>query len=213
MTKPVPDNPPSLAHWRRSITEMYTNVRLSKDPISGWHKLLAARNHLFKVHAQSPLPPEIRGSFDQLQYYPYETSFRVIGNVDNAVKQEEFVIELADDGLLRLMRIAAVHFELAGQSAQLNLYWVQGYGGGLFLPFKDQTNRKETFGGGRYLYDTIKGVDLGVNESEILLDFNFAYNPSCAYDVRWVCPLAPQENDLNLAVLAGEKRFLASNGD
>jgi uncharacterized protein (DUF1684 family) len=90
---------------------------------------------------------------------------------------------------------------------------VQGYGGGLFLPFKDQTNRTETFGGGRYLYDTIKGADLGANEQEMLLDFNFAYNPSCAYNTQWVCPLAPQENTLNCAVIAGEKRFTLGDDD
>ena len=129
------------------------------------------------------------------------------------MKQEEITIELADDGPLHLRRVAAVHFELSGQSAQLSLFWVQGYGGGLFLPFTDRTKRTETFGGGRYLYDTIKGVDLGVDEHEILLDFNFAYNPSCAYNDRWVCPLAPQENDLNLTILAGEKRFMGSNGE
>jgi hypothetical protein len=128
------------------------------------------------------------------------------------VKQEEITIELAED-LLCLTPVAAVYFKLSGQSAQLSLFWVQGYGGGLFLPFTDRTNRTETFSGGRYLYDTIKGADLGVYEHEILLDFNFAYNPSCAYNTRWVCPLAPQENDLNLAVPAGEKRFLAGNGD
>ncbi len=129
------------------------------------------------------------------------------------MKQEEITIELARNDPLHLMRVAAVHFELSGQSAQLSLFWVKGYGGGLFLPFTDRTNRIETFGGGRYLYDTIKGADLGVNEHEILMDFNFAYNPSCAYDARWVCPLAPQENDLNFTIPAGEKRFMAGNGE
>jgi uncharacterized protein (DUF1684 family) len=192
---------------------MYAQVRQSKEPITGWQGFFATRNHLFKNHAQSPLTAEQRCSFNQLLYYPYDSSLRVIGKVDYRVTQGVITIELAGNGLLHLRRIAAVHFELSGQSAQLSLFWVQGYGGGLFLPFTDQTNRTETFGGGRYLYDTIKGVDLGVDEHEILLDFNFAYNPSCAYNDRWVCPLAPQENDLNLAILAGEKRFMGSNGE
>jgi uncharacterized protein (DUF1684 family) len=90
---------------------------------------------------------------------------------------------------------------------------VQGYGGGLFLPFRDQTSRAQTFGGGRYLYDTIKGADLGAGDQEIPLDFNFAYNPSCAYNAQWVCPLAPQENNLNMPITAGEKRFTSGGSD
>ena len=62
-----------------------------------------------------------------------------------------------------------------------------------------------TYGGGRYLYDTIKGADLGVDETSIVLDFNYAYHPSCAYDERWSCPLAPAENRLDFAVEAGER--------
>ena len=89
--------------------------------------------------------------------------------------------------------------------ASLSLFWIQGYGGGLFLPFADSTNRATTYGGGRYLYDTIKGADLGSVNAELILDFNFAYNPSCAYSPRWMCPLAPQENRLAIPVLAGEQ--------
>ena len=65
---------------------------------------------------------------------------------------------------------------------------------GVFLPFLDETNRSETYGGGRYLLDTIKGADLGREGERLVIDFNYAYNPSCAYNSRWQCPLAPQEN-------------------
>ncbi|MDH5246403.1 MAG: DUF1684 domain-containing protein, partial [Betaproteobacteria bacterium] len=74
-----------------------------------------------------------------------------------------------------------------------------------WLPFSDATGGSETYGGGRYLYDTIKGADLGIDGSAIVLDFNFAYNPSCAYDARWSCPLSPSENRLPYAVPAGER--------
>ena len=90
----------------------------------------------------------------------------------------------------------------------LTLFWIEGYGGGLFLPFGDRTNGTDTYGGGRYLYDTIKGADLGgegADAGRIVLDFNFAYNPSCAYSPRWVCPLAPPENRLPFRVSAGER--------
>jgi hypothetical protein len=206
------DNALTLAHWRRATGEMYALVRQAKDPAKAWQRFVVRRNQMFKEHSQSPLTAGQRAAFQQLSYYPYDPAFRVIGTLDYTVERLELAIEEVDDGLLRLKRVATVHFELLGQAAQLSLFWVKGYGGGLFLPFKDRSNQTETFGGGRYLYDTIKGADLGANKHEILLDFNFAYNPSCAYNARWVCPLAPPENMLNMAVTAGEKRFTAVQG-
>lgn len=203
----------ALGHWRRATAEMYAAVRQAADPALAHQQFVATRNHLFKNHAQSPLTAVQRASFRQLSYFPYDPAFKVQGYIDDRVEPAEFTTELTADGFFRLKRVVAIHFELLGQAAQLSLFWVQGYGGGLFLPFKDQTNRTETFGGGRYLYDTIKGADLGANEQEILLDFNFAYNPSCAYNAQWVCPLAPRENILNRAIIAGEKRFALGDGD
>jgi uncharacterized protein (DUF1684 family) len=212
MTEAVRENLLALAGWRRAMAEMYALVRQSKDPLLAWQRLIGERNHLFKNHAQSPLRSDQRAPFRQLTYFAYEPALRVIGYLDYAVEAVELAIDLAEDGLLRLRRIAAIHFDMPGQAAELSLFWVQGYGGGLFLPFKDKTNQTETFSGGRYLYDTIKGADLGAGKDEIVLDFNFAYNPSCAYDARWVCPLAPQENSLGMAVTAGEKRFIIDHG-
>ena len=123
------------------------------------------------------------------------------------VERVSYPVELPADGLLCYTRVAQVRFVYADQPAQLSLFWMEGYGGGLFLPFLDETNTNETYGGGRYLYDTIKGADLGTNGSTLVLDFNFAYNPSCAYDDRWTCPLAPRENRLSFPVQAGEKSF------
>jgi uncharacterized protein (DUF1684 family) len=82
---------------------------------------------------------------------------------------------------------------------------MDGYAGGLFLSFRDATSGKETYGAGRYLFDTAKGADLGGEGGRLVLDFNFAYNPSCSYDPRWACPLAPPENRLPVAVRAGER--------
>ena len=90
--------------------------------------------------------------------------------------------------------------------AELTLYWLLGYGGGVFLPFADATSGQETYGAGRYLLDTIKGADLGSTlDGLTILDFNFAYNPSCAYSPRYVCPLAPEANRLPKPVRAGER--------
>jgi uncharacterized protein (DUF1684 family) len=95
---------------------------------------------------------------------------------------------------------------------ELTIYWLGGYGGGLFLPFGDATNGTTTYGGGRYLLDSIKGADLGqVEDGRMILDFNFAYNPSCAYSPRWSCPLAPARNKLPGGVMAGEKHPTAND--
>ena len=123
--------------------------------------------------------------------------------------RREFEIDLAATACLRCARIGRRPIRAAtGPTRSLALYWLEGYGGGVWLPFLDATSGAETYGGGRYLYDTIKGADLGVGESSIVLDFNFAYNPSCAYDERWSCPLSPPENRLPFAVNGGRKNAL-----
>ena len=102
-------------------------------------------------------------------------------------------------------RFARARFELAGEARSLDLHWLEGYGGGVFLSFADATSGRETYGACRYLLDTVKGADLGSLDGRLVLDFNFAYNPSCSYDPRWVCPLAPPENRLPVPVYAGER--------
>ena len=86
----------------------------------------------------------------------------------------------------------------------LELYWLDAYGGGVFLPFRDETSGRETYGPGRYLLDTVKGADLGGSGDRLVLDFNFAFNPSCAWDAAWACPLAPPANRLPLRIEGGE---------
>ena len=94
--------------------------------------------------------------------------------------------------------------EIAGH--ELTLLWLTTYGGGLFLPFRDATNGADTYGGGRYALDTVKGADLGrTGDGRLVVDLNFAYHPSCASDPRWTCPLAPPSNTLTVPVTAGEK--------
>src|SRR5204862_506924 len=88
------------------------------------------------------------------------------------------------------------HLPLIGAARALELYWLVGYGGGVFCPFADATSSGSTYGGGRYLLDTVKGADLGGDDRQLVLDFNFAYNPSCSYDPRWVCLLTPPANRL-----------------
>jgi hypothetical protein len=147
----------------------------------------------------------------QLEYFPHDPKWRLIGRVEQEVDQRTVEINLGADGLICLTRVGRVLFSTATYKGELCVYWIEGYGGGLFIPFRDATNGKSTYGGGRYLYDTIKGADLGFKTDRIVMDFNYAYNPSCAYDDRWVCPLAPQENWLILAVEAGEKVYNPSS--
>ena len=116
-------------------------------------------------------------------------------------------VEIGSSGetTVRFTRVARVRFALGGGEHELDLFWLEGYGGGLYLPFADATSGSESFGAGRYLLDTVKGADLGMEGDRLVLDFNLAYNPSCAYDPRWLCPLAPPANRLSVAVRAGER--------
>jgi uncharacterized protein len=109
----------------------------------------------------------------------------------------------------RFRQFGTARFELAEDGIELPLYWVEGYGGGVFLPFADRTSGATTYGAGRYLIDTVKGADLGSVEARLVLDFNFAYNPSCAYNPAWTCPLAPPANRMAVPVRAGERVFAA----
>ncbi len=200
----------ALADWRRRVAEVYTatrNAPAAEQP-AAWHAFQMARDNLFKSHPQSPLNDTERAAFTALDYYPYDPDWRVIGKLNTDVVPETLSMWLLSDGEFRYTRVACIDFTVKGIRASLSLFWVEGYGGGIFLPFKDTTNSQTTFGGGRYLYDTIKGADLGVHTTSIVLDFNYAYNPSCAYNSDWVCPLSPPENRLPFGVTAGEKIFV-----
>jgi len=196
-----------LADWRREVTAMFGRLRDEKDPQLAWRDFRRTRDTLLKQHPQSPLNKGQRESFKNLEYFPYSSNLRLVGMVRPVPEPKTYSIELPAEGVLRFSQIATIHFDLAGKSSQLILYWIEGYGGGLFLPFRDATNGADTFGGGRYLYDSIKGADLGAGSETILLEFNFAYNPSCAYNDRWVCPLAPPDNWLPKPINAGERTF------
>jgi uncharacterized protein (DUF1684 family) len=210
----TPGDPFSLAHWRRSVAKMYATLRrapAAEQPRT-WEAFRTARNELFKTHPQTPLIPRQRAQFSGLAYYAYDPAWRTTGTLDRNVERETLAVELPAEGSFHYTRVAWVRFRVQEHEAALSLFWIEGYGGGLFLPFRDASNSHGTYGGGRYLYDTIKGADLGAGSGEsgasrLVLDFNYAYNPSCAYNEQWVCPLAPPENWLPFPVHAGEKAF------
>jgi uncharacterized protein (DUF1684 family) len=202
----APASPFNLAGWRRIVATQYAAVREAKvAPALRAAHFREAREELFRRHAESPIAPDRRAAWRGLTWYDYDPAWRVVGTIEPAATRTSFEISLAADGMLRCTRVGQVHFSFGGNTAALAVYWLEGYGGGLWLPFADATNGTQTYGGGRYLYDTIKGADLGVTDREMVLDFNYAYNPSCAYDERWSCPLSPAENRLPFAVHAGER--------
>jgi uncharacterized protein (DUF1684 family) len=196
-----------LLDYRRRVTELYRLIRESDDPASAWRLFRQTRDDLFRTHPQSPLDASHRATFTGLSYYDFDPAYRTVAAVNTTVEPIVLEYDLGEDGLVRCTRFGTVSFTFPKGTGTLSLFWINGYGGGVFVPFGDTTNRQTTYGAGRYLFDTIKGADLGASLTEMVLDFNFAYNPSCAYNPRWVCPLAPPENRLPFAVPAGEMTF------
>jgi len=194
----------SLLDWRRRIADLYARVRSDPDHQGAWRAWRSVRDELFAQHLQSPLDPARRAGFSGLAYFDYDPSARVLASVELS---EPVVVDipLSQDAAYRFTRFGRAAFELQGQPCSLGVHWLEGYGGGLFVSFTDETSGDATYGAGRYLLDTVKGADLGREGDGLVLDFNFAYHPSCAYDPRWACPLAPAENRLTLAIRAGER--------
>jgi uncharacterized protein (DUF1684 family) len=197
-----------LADYRRHVAQMYADVRkVPGSPEVVWKRFRQERENLFRNHPQSALDPDQKKRFGGLPYFSYNPDLRLHVQVDSNVASDIVEVQLQEDGITQLKRFGKVNFELEGQRLELSLFWVLGYGGGIFLPVRDASAPQETYGGGRYLLDTIKGADLGLDEGLLVLDFNYAYNPSCAYNPRWHCPLAPRENWLPVALRAGELKY------
>jgi uncharacterized protein len=199
-----------LLNWKRQVFSLYHEIRGDADPESAWTRWRQRRDELFREHPQSPLPAEQRRNFAGLTFFDYEPSARTIAEI-TAAAEESYDVPSSGESDFTLTRIATASFELGPDELRLELYWIEGYGGGLFLPFRDETSGNETYGAGRYLFDTVKGADLGMDGAGLVLDFNFAYNPSCAYDPQWVCPLAPPPNRLGVPIRAGEKNLSSPN--
>ena len=198
------DDALALLDWKRRVFALYQSVRSATDGETGWELWRDGRDELFRTHPQSPLPEADRRDFPGLQYFDYDPRLRVLAEV-RAAEPELRQIGASGDHSVLFRRFATASFELDGQEQSLDLHWLEGYGGGIFLAFADATSGSETYGGGRYVLDSVKGADLGMDGGRLVLDFNFAYNPSCAYDPQWVCPLAPASNRLAPAIRGGER--------
>jgi uncharacterized protein (DUF1684 family) len=209
-----------LADWRRRIAELYAEVRhLSRDdPRSAHARWRAVREQLYRHHPASPLPADKRASFRAL-YFPYDDALRFEARLIPGTQGEAtapagppgpsigLALPISTGQPRTFDRVGWLDLTFRGGARRLGLFWLSEYSGGLFLAFRDGTNGRETYGGGRYVLDTGKGADLGGDPvaSTVVVDFNFSYQPSCAFDPRWSCPLAPPENKLDLAVRAGER--------
>ena len=196
---------PTLAElwdWRRQVSDLYGAVRAEPDPLAAWSHWRAARDRLFAGHPQSPI--EQGTGFTGLRYFPYDPALRFTVLLDPITAAPAQDFPAGEDGILRMLPFARTAGLLPPLGGELTFFWITGYGGGAFLPFADGTTGRETYGGGRYLLDTIKGADLGAQKDRAVLDFNFAYCPSCAYSHRYVCPLSPPANRLPRPVRGGE---------
>jgi uncharacterized protein (DUF1684 family) len=193
-----------VADWRRRVAVLYAQVRSATSPLEGWARWRQGRDRLFVEHPQSPLPQQVRDSRHTPVYFEYDPTLRVTVDVEEC-EPTSLLLPSSEGDELSATRIGTIRFDIAGQRCALQLYSLSGYAGGLFVSFRDATSGTETYGAGRYLLDTVKGADLGTDEGRLVLDFNFAYQPSCSYDECWSCPLPPGENWLAAPVRAGER--------
>jgi uncharacterized protein (DUF1684 family) len=196
-----------LVEWRRRVGDLYR--------LQGPHALArfrAGRDELFRTHPQSAVEPEERAAFRGLRYFDQNPAFRVDARVEPGDGTELVIDTGGDDGAVRYRRAGILVFQIEGQKCRLTVLSLVQYAGGLFVPFRDATSGHETYGGGRYLFDTAKDTDGLVLETrlgsaDVVIDFNYAYNPSCVFSPRWACPLAPPENYLRVPIRAGEKNY------
>ncbi|MEL6297366.1 MAG: DUF1684 domain-containing protein [Pseudomonadota bacterium] len=201
--------PPTLQllDWRRRVAALYLAVRTAGNPEAAWQAWMQGRTALYRRHPQSPLPAEVRAKGRLPLFFAYDPALRFV--VDVAVIKtppRARTVDVGDDGALSLTPALQTIGLAQPLGAELTIFALGGYGGGLLLAFKDATSGAETYGGGRYLLDTIKSADLGLaRDGRMILDFNFAYQPSCCHAPTWVCPLAPPENTLGAAVRGGER--------
>jgi uncharacterized protein (DUF1684 family) len=225
-----------LADWRRQVADLYAEVRrlsaTDVDAALGFWR--ATREQLYREHPQSPVPAAKRSDF-RAHHFPADTTMRFevqvqpddagdgraeavaalpgglsgLGGAGGLAMASPIAMQLpvSVGGTMSFSRIGSVDIPFASGPQRLGVFWMAGYAGGLFVPFRDATNGTETYGAGRYLLDAAKSADLGGDgeRGTLVLDFNFAYHPSCAFDPKWACPLAPPENRLDLPIRAGER--------
>ena len=186
----------TLLDWRRRIADIYGEVRarLCRDPIGVHTYWRDRRNDLFRTHPQSPLHVDVRAGFPGLRCFEYDARFAFTAKI-RPLPEKCFAVDTSTGSKIPFVRFGVVDLPVG----TLEVMWLDTYGGGVFLPFRDATSGRTTYGGRRYL------LDIGVRSDELVLDFNFAYHPSCVHDSTWTCPLAPLKNRLAAPIDAGER--------
>nr|WP_298999647.1 DUF1684 domain-containing protein [uncultured Allomuricauda sp.] len=165
-------------------------------------------NESFRNPETSPLPDRLRKNFESLSFFEADTLYRIRARFERTPDAVPFLMPSTTDEKTIEVVYGVAHFELNGKQHQLEIYQTpelisqKGYEDYLFLPFLDDTNGDETYGGGRYIDLTIPKGDT------ILIDFNKAYNPYCVYNKKYSCPLVPRQNYLRTKVRAGVKDFI-----
>jgi uncharacterized protein len=202
-----------LVDWRREVFSIYADVRRAAvtDPAAAHAEWVRRRDALLGRHPASPLTPAGRAGFDGLDVAAYDPAFRFEAVLEPAAS-ERLEVPTGTDGIVPYERVGTVRLEGLGSLA---VWALRSYGGGIFVPVKDALagTAGGTYGGGRYVLDTVKGADLGMVGSRLVVDLNFAYNPSCAYDDRWACPLATPANTLDARVPVGELAWTGPDAD
>jgi hypothetical protein len=218
-----------LADWRRQLSDLYGEVRsmAATEPEAAWDHWREVRESLYRDHPESPVPTDGREAF-RARHWPYNPALRFelpvasddppsvdtgasaiggIGGFGGFGGFGSLLLPVSTGGEQSFTRIGFIDVPFPAGPRRLGLYWMAGYAGGLFLPFRDATNGTETYGAGRYLLDAAKSADLGGDMARhtLIMDFNFAFQPSCSFDPRWSCPLSPPENRLDIRIEAGER--------
>ena len=163
----------------------------------------AEKDAFFREHPQSPLTPEQRADLDGLAYFDETPELRIEAalETEGVDRDEPIVMQTTTGGEQTYRRAGVVRFEVEGEPTQVTLFSSPDMHE-LFLPFRDATSGKETYGAGRYLE-----VEPPRTDGTVVVDFNLAYNPYCAYNPEWSCPIPPGENWLGVPIRAGEQSF------
>lgn len=178
-----------------------------KQPLLGDTEFQRQINAEFKDASKSPLKNKDRKNFKGLDFFAFDSTFVVTAQLTRTPDEIPFKMKTTTDRLPEYVKYGIIEFQLKGKTYQLNIYRdldllkKEGYEDYLFLPFLDNTNGDTSYGGGRYVEERIPKGDT------IIIDFNSAYNPYCAYNEKYSCPIVPRENYLPIELKAGVKAF------
>lgn len=186
---------------------LISNCKQDKEPVLGETEFQKELNAFYKDATTSPLKKKDLKNFKGLDFFPFDSTFVVNAKLIRTPDEKPFKMKTTTDRLPNYVKYGIIEFQLEGKSHQLNIYQnldildEEGYEDYLFLPFLDNTNGEGSYAGGRYVESNIPKCDA------IIIDFNSAYNPYCAYNDKYSCPIVPRENYLDAKVNAGVKAF------